>query len=262
LSAPEPTSTAADHPFIIWTLRRTGGTNLTRHLVNRSGLRGVEHEPFNPGRIFGHVTDAWKQGKDKALLAEQMRAVCARRNIIKHTVELAPQELSEALVECSAEFGYRHLFLYRRTARDRLLSLHFAQRSGVWGPKGAATRKVDETAVFGDALPAQKLADHERVCNQRLQKLWDALSRRTPAPIALAFEDVYAVPQEQAARALQPVLDGLGLARGAEEDAALLRLVTTEGRQGTHEQYERFDGTGELELALRKVPAFRPLPAA
>jgi hypothetical protein len=208
------------------------------------------------------VTEAWKQKKDRALLAEQMRAVCARRNILKHTVELAPQELSEALVECAGEFGYRHLFLYRRTALDRLLSLHFAQQSGVWGPKGAATKKVDEHAVFADALPAQKLADHERVCNQRLQKLWNVLSQRTPAPIALAFEDVYSVSIEQAARALQPVLDGLGLARGPEEDAALVQLVVTEGRQGTQAQYARFDGMGELELALRKVPGFRPLPAA
>ena len=40
-------------PFIIWTLRRTGGTILAAHI-------GVKHhEPFNKDRIFGDVSKAW-----------------------------------------------------------------------------------------------------------------------------------------------------------------------------------------------------------
>lgn len=36
-------------PFIIWTLQRTGGTNLAQRLVELSGLKGAQHEPFNKG---------------------------------------------------------------------------------------------------------------------------------------------------------------------------------------------------------------------
>ncbi len=43
-------------PFIIWTLQRTGGTNLTVRLVELSGLESFPHEPFNIERIHGHIT--------------------------------------------------------------------------------------------------------------------------------------------------------------------------------------------------------------
>jgi len=40
--------------LIIWTLRRTGGTNFTRKISNllKDRFRIVQHEPFNLDRIF------------------------------------------------------------------------------------------------------------------------------------------------------------------------------------------------------------------
>ena len=123
----EPASPAAHRPpLLIWTLQRSGGTNLTRRLEVLAGLAHGEHEPFNVEREFGHITRDWLARPDRATLDTAMHAACTQRRLIKHCVELVPWEVSQALAEQSVDLGYRHLFLYREQPRDRLLSLTFA----------------------------------------------------------------------------------------------------------------------------------------
>ena len=42
--------------FIIWTVRRTGGTRFTTKLTDMSIYPVAEHEPFNIDRMFGKIT--------------------------------------------------------------------------------------------------------------------------------------------------------------------------------------------------------------
>ena len=58
-------------PFIIWTLRRTGGTNLATRLMALSQYPKLEHEPFNPDRVHGHVTRNWVEHCDGYALDEE-----------------------------------------------------------------------------------------------------------------------------------------------------------------------------------------------
>jgi hypothetical protein len=118
-------------PFIIWTLQRTGGTNLTSRLVEKFGLKETDHEPFNLGRLYGNVTKHWNDYKDAAVLHCSMQAIAAERNVIKHCMEMVPWEVTRALAEAAVHAGYKHLFLYRESPRDRLLSLHFVQKTEV-----------------------------------------------------------------------------------------------------------------------------------
>lgn len=246
-------------PLLIWTLQRSGGTNLTRRLEGWCGLPAAEHEPFNREREFGALTQHWEAEADLDALHRAMHAACASRGLIKHCVELVPWEISEALAHQSVALEYRHLFLYREQPRDRLLSLTFAKRSGVWAP-GKAREDLDDVApVLADALPVNWLIERETLCAQRLNAAWVLLQELGARPVAMSFESVYKVPKAQGEARLTEMLAELGLAR--RDDAALQRFlgqVLASGDQGTRALYDDFRGVARLERALETVERFRP----
>ncbi len=192
-------------PFIIWTLQRTGGTNLTTKLEEISGLHPAEHEPFNPDRQYGQITRDWLESRDRGRLDAAVQAAVDTRGIIKHCVEAVPWEISESLARASTLAGCRHLFLYRRNALDRLLSLRFAALTGIWGPRRWSWNKelfdADddrgqnvESAIdsaLQRALPVEELASHEHYCVKLLNRTWALLDAMGAKPVALAFEDIY-----------------------------------------------------------------------
>ena len=260
-------------PFIIWTLQRTGGTNLTQQLTVRSGLPGTEHEPFNQGRIFGHVTEQWLKDRDPDQLQRAVESVCQRGVIIKHCVETVPWEITEALVRASVRAGYRHLFLYRKNALDRLLSLHFAQKTGVWGPnmrsfvETTGAREADTNATpeevgqgaLAEAVPVEKLVNHEKHCVQTLTRTWHLLHAQGAQPQAIAYEDVYRTSgPEQPVCVLLPVLQYLGLSENEAADRAWVGEVVGTGDQGTCNKYRDFPGVGELAKRIQAVAPFLP----
>jgi hypothetical protein len=120
-------------PFVVWTLQRTGGTNLTARLVELAGLKSAPHEPFNVGRVYGYITQAWQSDQDRVSLRQAVAEVAAKGEVIKHCVETVPWEITEALLEATHAAGYRHLFLYRRHAAERLLSLSTSPRKPAFG---------------------------------------------------------------------------------------------------------------------------------
>lgn len=270
-------------PFIVWTLQRTGGTNLAQRLFGRSKLLDIYHksyadrhprlaarltdnwklhEPFNSGeqaRVFGHVTEAWLRTGDKQGLARAMDKICRLRLPIKHCVEMVPWEVNEALIEASGKAGYRQLFLYRRNALNRLLSLHFAEKSGIWGAhfRGGA-ELTDE--FFAEPLPIERLVDHEKLCNARLTRIWQALEAKGCAPCAVAFEDIYRTDVASTDNhVLFPVLAYLNLSHGKQSDQAFIDKIVETGGQGTRDEYNAFAGIAQLAKALESVVMFSPV---
>lgn len=243
------------NPFVIWTLQRTGGTNLTQRLVERSSRPGIEHEPLNIGRAMGAVTQQWMQSKDRAALSQAMTALCARGVNVKHCVELVPWEVTEAFVEATIAAGYRHLMLYRRSPLERLLSLQFAKISGIWGP-GQKSQVVEQAGPISTRLPVASLVEHETHCATTLQKVWDTLVVRSPSVLALAFEDVYEADRPHAAWRLACVLGGLRLSEDPLRDKRFVDDVLNKGEQGTRDRYGRFEGIAELQQQLQRVPHF------
>ena len=85
-------STAKCSPFIIWTLQRTGGTNLAKQSVSRSDLmcnqhesvsmdyKPLDHEPFNMDRVYGHITRQWMASRDEGVLIEKMQEIVAQND--------------------------------------------------------------------------------------------------------------------------------------------------------------------------------------
>lgn len=275
MSAPKRPS----RPFIIWTLQRTGGTNLARRLFEASGLPGTDgkrlttgtfldsvvdawklHEPFNYGsdaRPFGFASEAWVECGDREKLDHATEAVCALGMPIKHCVEMVPAEVTESLVKASLRHGYRHVFLYRRNPLNRLLSMEFARRSGVWGAhlKGSA---VPDNVVFSKPLNVEGLAEHERQCSEKLMLTWQLLESGGSRPLPMAYEDIYQSAEvAQVESRLAHLLQFLGMELGAAGSAAFIEGIMGSGDQGTRDRYSAFAGIPELEAALGAMPLFR-----
>jgi len=185
-------------PYVIWTMRRTGGTTLATLLSTLSEHRGIQHEPFNPERLFGHISDAFMQTQDTAQLRAALQECLADRPVIKHCYELMPEAFNTVFLDVTSALGYRHIVLDRRSETDRILSLELAHLTGAWG--GEAAREIYPAIEAGEVtLAPVDIARARRqmtLCRNRrleLARLWvDA----EPGPFVVYFEDVYSDPQQ------------------------------------------------------------------
>jgi len=247
-------SPAKATPFVIWTLQRTGGTNLTRHLAGRSPLKPVHHEPFNRPRIYGEVTKAWLSGRNPHTLRKAVSEVCARREIIKHCVEVVPLEVSLALAECASAAGYRHLFLLRREPLGRILSKEYARRTKVWGPSHIDKAENDAKA-FATPLEVAQLLTEEAGNVDWLNRVWKLLQAQNAPVATIAYEDLYGPEVDLAAGALTRLVHFLALAQGPEQDALMLADLRGTGDQNTRDRYVRFQGLDALRAGLASLPS-------
>lgn len=248
---------AIQRPFIIWTLQRTGGTNLTRHLMQRAKYPRPQHEPFNRKREFGHVTREWVQHEDTQRLEASMTEICSEEPCIKHCVEQVPWPVSVELARAAMLADYHHLFLYRRNALQRLLSVEYARRTGVWG-RGHLNKAEQDDKAFEEPLAIRDMLAHEKRCNNLLQSMWNILTEAGADPKCVAYEDVYETDDDTAAETLLTILRNLGLSRGETSDHEFIRKIRTQGYQGTRDRYRRFRGIAELARGLEKVEPFDP----
>ena len=273
------------HPFIIWTNQRTGGTNLAQALLERdtvtqgllAGTRcGTQwsvcgrvlehtwqlHEPFNagdPSRLFGGVTDEWLKGEDLLKLENRIEEILAVGVSFKHCVEMVPEELNQLLRRLAGRHGYRHVFLYRRSALDRLLSLHFAGISGIWGRHFYSRDNLD-ASIFERPLPVKSLVEHEAFCVERLQRAWDDLLSKGAWQRTICFEDIFdASRPESGAAIIVALLESLGLTNGRPADHRLAEKLIFRGEQGSRPEYRQFTGIDALVAGLGNMtpPDFR-----
>lgn len=166
-------ATARDKPFIIWTVQRTGGTNLTKSLVKLSSY-AIEQEPFNRPRMYGHITKAWDQNRDPDALRAAVQETTTGAHNVKHCVETIPWEVSEAILRSTNISIYNHLFLVREDSLPRLLSMEYAKRTNVWGPTHEAPDREADPA-FETPLNVAQLLKHETMSIERLNRAWDSL---------------------------------------------------------------------------------------
>lgn len=240
-------------PFIIWTLQRTGGTNLAQALFTSSGGQGL-HEPFNADRVYADVNKRWSQTQDAAALAKALDEICDTGVRIKHCVEMVAPELNVALARAAQQRGYGHVFLFRRRSVDRLLSLHFAQKTGIWGKK--VRGKTDPNKALSEPIPVEKLIAHQRRCDQQLTIVYQELLALGAKPMLVAFEDVYMTPGEEPRQRISQLLDNLGIELQGREQ--FIHNVLTGGDQGTRGKYDLFPRRNELEEKCNQLPGFAP----
>ncbi len=241
-------------PFIIWTFRRTGGTNLGQALFKESQYDTVEHEPFNLDRCFGYVHAEWRKDKDIEKMRASVEAILAKKVLIKHCLELMPLELNRAIAEISSKLGYQHLFLYREFPTDRLLSLNYARQTNVWGKDQLRKYGVDEK-VFNNAIPTKELITHELNCRQSMALLFNFLSEKKAKPLAVSFESLYQSGFEYSSSLVLGVFDKLGLSKKSVTHG-FLNSMLKRGGQGTKNDYLRFQGSEDFITKAKQLPRF------
>ena len=239
-------------PFVIWTMRRTGGTSLTMLLSRLSEHPTREHEPFNHGRRFGWVAENFKTHADPARLRADMETALAERPNIKHCYDLLPMALHAALLEVTQKLDYAHMILDRRDEGSRIRSLELALATGAWGPDDA--RKVYPAYLEGDTpvpeMALDRIARMRKTAASRRKWLAGALGSAGISPVVVFFEDVYGPGAEGAAR-IDATVKALGLDRDRlpDFDAQVARSLEGSG-QGSGRILPLVPNIAEVEKAL------------
>jgi methyltransferase family protein len=206
------------HPFIIWTMQRTGGTSLAELLMAMSEHKSADHEPFNwrrhKPRQFGHIAQHWAETKDEVELKRALSAIFADRYLIKHCYELHGTPFNSRLVEMAARTDYCHILLLRRDELSRLLSKFIAEAHGTWFKDYAAQ-------VFGGVLakertirplPADRMVRHFSYCQEVTEQTRELLDRFNLEVKDIHYEDLYLGEQANRQSHLSSLFDFIGFA--------------------------------------------------
>jgi len=209
----------AEQPWLILTLRRTGGTSLTTFLSTASSFSTIEHEPFNPGRMLGHITNGFQNSDNIADMSAAVRQAVANRPNIKHCIEIIPTEITRALIDACQEQGYRFIVMTRRNEAKRLASLFLAISTGVWGPEDAM--QIYPKIIAGTQTPPPidltRLRGRVRTDYYSVGRMLSMLRNRQIDYPWLLFEDLYFGDTPIREQALALARD-LGITIGEDDD--------------------------------------------
>jgi len=243
-------------PLIIWTFRRTGGTNLASAVFNLLDYPKVEHEPFKLDRVYGNLKKDWLENRNINELNTALDQIFLQGVLIKHCVELFDIEFNLALVDAAIRHGYNHLFLYRRNVLDRLMSLHFAEVTGIWGGKMLKDKTLDDS-LYQERIPVKKIIAHAHTCNNTLATIRQHLQNKQQDFSTVVFEDIY--KEEDISIAKQKIfnlLSDLELLSRVRNKDAFAELIIGKGDQKTSDQYSNFVNYEELKEQISQVKSF------
>lgn len=242
----------AERPHLILTLRRTGGTSLMSFLARVSSFPGLQHEPFNPDRVWGRLTRDFRRSGDVAALERGLAERLEPRPNIKHCFEFLPHPVTRALIEACAARDYAVFLLTRRDEARRLRSLFLAEATGVWGPDEA--EGVYPRVLSGEmTLPPVDLRAVRGRAAQDAAALGMVLRflrhRRIPHDWLL-FEEIYADDGETRTRA-RAIAASFGVTVAAD-DARLDAFVGQSG-QDSAAVFDRLPNAGAVTALLEDI---------
>ena len=221
----------SETPWIILTLRRTGGTSLTTFLAEISSYPTVGHEPFNVDRIYGQITRDFQSTGDVEAMEEGISDALSTLPNIKHCVEIIPLEQTRALIDEAQKRGYRFMVLTRRDEARRLASLFLAVATGAWGPEHAA--KIYPKIMSGEIEPTpidlKNVRHRVRTDFFSIGRTLSLLRNREIDYDWHLFEELYFgdTPIEEQARSIATTL-GVDI---APDDARLSKFSQNEGQK-------------------------------
>lgn len=251
------------HPFIIWTFRRTGGTSLTDFLMDVSDFPRAQHEPFNWDREYGGITKHFSQTKDVQKLRSSLQEIVEQGVLVKHCIELVSPEFNAELLRAFSSTGtYRHLLLFRRDESSRLLSLFTAMQTNVWGKHNAdwTYSKVASGETKLSPIDLTKVEKEWRNCWRSRRAVLSQLQEAGAPLREVYFEDLYT--GEPAARVEQAkeLLAWLGLEDKASEEQ--LNRCLFETSQDTRRVLDFIPNKDEVISLVRRLQQNAPGAAA
>lgn len=240
-------------PVIIWTFRRTGGTNIARKIFDASVFSSTEHEPFNISREYGYIQRKWKKNKKLVELEFLLDEVLSQRKCIKHCLELVPNELNFALVDLSMKYGYKHVFLYREEAKDRLLSLNFAMKTGIWG-RFSKINGFDE-CIFNEEIEIESLISHEEMCREIMRSVYRRIVGKGMKPFIISFERLYSERYDESRLLLKDLFEFLKADQYYLSEEFFSETLNI-GGQNTKDHYLRFRNSDLFLEEVSKMSRF------
>ena len=206
-----PKDCEMDKHFIIWTLRRTGGTTFATLLTEASSHPSVQHEPFNHERLYGHVMRDWSAGLDVGRMRASLAEILSKKVIIKHCYEVTPHPLNVALLSEAIKQDYHHVVLRRRAEVDRMFSLNIAQLTDAWGVETAKVvfDEIETGVRPKPVLPIAKSVAQMSECHLRTTWLVSAFKALGVPYTEIDFEDLY-TDHEIGAAHVRTILAELG----------------------------------------------------
>lgn len=243
------------NPLIIWTFRRSGGTNLAQAVFDFSEHKTVEHEPFNIDRIFGQVTIDFERTGDIDSARLSIRKILEQKVNIKHCLEIIPVQLNSLLAEESLLAGYSHMFLYREKPSDRLLSLNYALKTNIWGSNHKSQTALD-SIDYSNPVDVHYFLHHEEHCRQEMWRLFRYLIDLGGSPFAVSFEMLYQSDFSYSSLIVKKIFGTLGFEEGILSNGAL-KLMLHGGGQGTKADYLKFPKAELLQSRASDMASFR-----
>ncbi len=180
-------------PFIVWTLRRTGGTTLNNLLLDASPFTVGLHEPFNHDREFGWVSKAYGETENLDELRQNVGSVLDAFPLFKTAFEMQAIAINKTILLEATARGYRHIILDRKAEVDRLLSLELARVTGGWGKLDAERIYSEYTSGSAtmDSFDIEWLVDHLAYCRKMRLSLQQIMIEAGVTPKVVYFEDIY-----------------------------------------------------------------------
>ena len=240
-----------EKPYVIFTLRRTGGTSLTGFLTKVSHFPSSQHEPLNKDRVWGYIAQDYAKTGDAATMEAALLNVLKPRPNIKHCIEICHPAITRSLITQTAALGYKTFVLTRRDEVGRQLSLALSKVTGAWGPEQAA--KIYPLIISGEKqLPPLDLVKPLRQVNHDAVALGRTLTqlRNQQVPFEwLVFEELYKgdIPIETHAR---NIAAQLGITIAADDPR--LNNFGERGAQGSRAIEPYVVGLAKLRKALAK----------
>lgn len=252
-------------PFVLWAMQRTGGTALADALMRISEHPSAEHEPFNWSRErereFAPIVKAWIASGDRAALMKDLRGLAANGVLIKHCFELFSASFNVALLEATADAGYRHILLRRKDETARLVSKFVAEAQGAWFP--GYGREVYAQVARGERalrpIPVdliQAQCAHARNSEAALRK---AFARWGVTPMECVYETLYLADAETRAKGFDALLEGLEFAPADRPSLAAACLETT--KAGSQKTFEVVQNVPNIDAVLDGLEAMGCAPS-
>lgn len=244
--------------FVIWTMRRTGGTSLA-NAIARIGDYPIEHEPFNWDRIFGEISRGFNNDKKNYdFLSDQIKEKCFDKGIcVKHCYEVAGNVLNPSLVELFSKANYKHIFWYRKNDLMRLLSLFTAKQTDVWGKHGS--KDAYKRYLSGDLeLTPYNIEDmnsHFQLCKRTSRLIKQTLLQQGCDFKELSYEDLYAGELADREKKLTDLCLWLGIEPGViKETLKDCKFNLMNANQNSAVLYKHIPNLNEIKEAF---PDFR-----
>jgi hypothetical protein len=230
---------------MIATDERCGGTTLAVIVQKLIGRRLV-HDPFHPRKRTDYPVSTEHE------IVQSVHKIRTELGGAKCSWTLHPLPTYLRILDEFQRQGFKIVFLWRRNALQRQLSLALARLTGIWDLYREENAQ-GYRAVSIPALDVGLLAEHIESYHEKLEGVTSHLRQRRIDHFAIEFQSIYGpeVTFEARLQVIGRLAGFLGVDPGrVYEMSARFRHLTPDKRLNGIESYRRVSNIEEIEQAL------------